>query len=1715
MNDIVSPVQNISYTNKDFKTIYEELLDLAKNLGSKWDPSLSNESDPGVILLKLNAVIADKCNYNIDKSVLECFPLSVTQITNARQLFEQLGYYMKWRQSATTKVTMNWIGNKTYDYEYATIQPFTMVTDSENTIIYTLLGTYDEISDYNVSEMKLLCNGASSSAVLCNAIQGVPVQLTVSGNRLITVENLDANNRLYFPDTVIAENGIFITNAGEGINYNKWQRKNNLLVENYNNYYYRFGVNKEGTNCYIEFPEDVERLFGEGIYVTYIRTDSEYGNISSGYLSKFYDSITASLGGENVILTSDVISITNNSAASNGTSYEDINEAYRNYKNVVGTFNTLVTLRDYIGAIIESGFVSNAFVCDRTNDVQTTYNVVTSTNNIEQKYTYIEDNTYVEDDVEKTVPYMNAFSIKLYLLKYAASTSDLSSFRTSFDMMTDEDINVVNLKKYIEDLKIIPHDYESIIDPGDLFPHVAYFRNIYPVECTITTQSTLNNQQKQEIRNNIIRNLYNNLSSKDLNFGDAIEYDLVYNLISESDPRIKYVSLFNMNYSTQAVYLDSNSKITYDATAQKWFDSAYNVVNPKDYNLDVVDPIDGATLTLPATFKYEYINGDLYDDVYFCSNTKNNINDTLVYIPKNQRSETLQGTVDINPSIYYNKVGIDKCYRLLRFEVDSITFEKAWFLNDKEVDLSDYGITIDSSSDPKVGDTLTVQFNSTISNIDPSYESESATTPSVEVDFDTFISYMKNSMPHTSIDEIVFECQEVTRSPIWNIYDDSTDELIEDEVSTDTLSEDFGITITTVESIALSDQFKVRLSYGHQVKYDTISKSILAGTTQFYIKDETFDYRLNQIAHYFNDPNEVVEEGQTPTKIPYIPDVAKLRGNVDITFTQDNTVYELRENESLQFYSPNLIEQAKYSNYVKFEYYITKSLEANSNYQLRNNEFIIFYWTESDNDAGVSYHYQCYGAGNIICPSFSLPLLTTNEKDNLIATKKDYNIVQYDSQNNTINSSWSKTAMLPYGASQEIAKIKDSKQILSGSKTISIKVANQFTIDRNSNYYLYWIVNNTTINTFNQQTYVLFNVGKADRMLQAGEYVIYTDVYKKNYEILGEGTQLVRNNTTTEWAVKAINSSNVLTNGLDALDNNWFVLGDGETLTVVENAFTNIGSGCMVSIVAGDPKTNFYTPSYRYISDGTTLEGLAFESSLWYSKYISAGTYRITYDGSDWYVSYNGQSEEKPTNLADVGITLPSSITPAVDDYIEIDIEYSYRLVFNKDGYSIYIPQSSDETTTNSVYLSDFIIKYKLAGDLDVDSNWVTIDNVTLNNTINWNGRSLLAVNIGPDNPQYLLSNQSILLTNKDDNELDPIIGANKTFYVTKSSDVVDRGENVVTEEESAITEIDFSVDNDIWNNKNTAAGSYEYTYKLVSEQDEPEVYEWQNAVGVAVDLSSLGITINTPSTDLLNGDKIIITNSAPLHYPTVILGSSSVTSYGNDDVLPYYIEYDNWGNTTLKYLSLYVYTEILSTAGETIYGSSGTVSLIFSPNPDEQSTKDSKTISFNLPAGEYILPVKNNNSELDSIEIFLDATSETYNETTQLYPIWDKNKEHGNLKLAKTYYLKMNLTGIEDHTLTMIVKGHKMQVAVLLDNVYKYVKPNQFDKVTNEMSDSEFGLIEERIMLLDKEHRYKYDYIVDSVNAVANPIDAQSFNSINHIYNRYTICEFSYANIS
>lgn len=532
-------LSNLSYVNKDFQSIYVELLDLVKKLTYRWDPSISNESDPGVLLIKLMAICADKNNYTSDKNVLECFPESVTQEPNARQLFEQLGYTMHWYQAATSEISMKWVDDETI-YAYK-IPRFTMVSNDKNSIVYTI-----------VDEREIMGDGSITTA---NVIQGVAETYTVNGEELITTANLDANNRLYFPDRNVAENGVFICNAdsttegGRQENYDSWVRKTNLAVEPLGQYCYKFGVSNDGESCYIEFPDDIQSLMGEGLYITYIRTDGEDGNISAKVLEKFYNDVTITDPEDpesSLVLSADNVLITNLSSATNGYNPESIDSAYRNYKRTVGTFNTLVTLRDYANAIIESGMVSNAFVCDRTDDVQVSYNVLSTSNDVTH---YV---NCVETDSNDN-PLMEAFDLKMFVLRNVDRPSTPDEYNSSFDVLvndvSDTDPVIDNILSYINDLKSVQHDFQPIL-PNK----IVMFRNKYTIDCKVIPQYRVTALQEEDIRGRIQRALYTQLNAKAIEFGEEITFAEVYDIIMAADERIKAITLGPLDYKTYAVY---------------------------------------------------------------------------------------------------------------------------------------------------------------------------------------------------------------------------------------------------------------------------------------------------------------------------------------------------------------------------------------------------------------------------------------------------------------------------------------------------------------------------------------------------------------------------------------------------------------------------------------------------------------------------------------------------------------------------------------------------------------------------------------------------------------------------------------------------------------------------------------------------------------------------------------------------------------------------------------------------------------------------------------------------------------------------------------------------------------------------------------------------------------------------------------------------------
>lgn len=555
-------ISNTSYTNKSFQEAFPELLELAGKLSYKWNPAVSNESDPGVVILKEMALLIDKLNYNSDKNILETFPLSATQEPIARELFKLLGYFPKWYMSATNKISLQWDNEKEeIDADVVKaiqLQDFISVSDPDNEYVYTIItpGVLVE---------------TDGTPTVVDAIEGKINDLIINGYDTITIDLLDKDNRIYIPNYNVAENGIYIyNNTFSGGVGQYWSRVDNLATQALEQYVYEFGVDQANNQCYIQFPDDIASLIGIGLKVKYITSMGSQGTVNVGVLNQLFNSYTGEytdVSGNklSILLTNDNLKVANIALKTVGNDPESIDEMYRGYKKIVGTFDTLVTLRDYCNAFYRIGNktegniakCSNDFVCDRTNDIQNSYKILTESEDGLNIYDY----KYNE---ELTEP----FDLKLYALQFNDIVNDESinnnwtsteldiAYQDTFWMMEDYKVQDITrtteyqkLISQVYDYKLAQHDFKSLDENK-----IALVKNKYDIDCKIVPTSVLTDIQIDEIKMNIKRALYRKYNARRVDFGDAADYAEIQRTILESDPRIKYVIMGEMKYHTYVMY---------------------------------------------------------------------------------------------------------------------------------------------------------------------------------------------------------------------------------------------------------------------------------------------------------------------------------------------------------------------------------------------------------------------------------------------------------------------------------------------------------------------------------------------------------------------------------------------------------------------------------------------------------------------------------------------------------------------------------------------------------------------------------------------------------------------------------------------------------------------------------------------------------------------------------------------------------------------------------------------------------------------------------------------------------------------------------------------------------------------------------------------------------------------------------------------------------
>jgi hypothetical protein len=571
----------LSPTKKDYYQIWNELMELAEKISERWSPVSTNESDPGIVLLKALTAVADKLNYNIDKNTLEAFMPSATQEDSMRKLTEMMGYDMKHYRSATGKVVIT--------YKSSNADSIESFYDGIYFPKFVNLKNEDEDINYITLEDFTIQAGQDSREVA--VMEGELLECESNNDNIITLFQLDDLNRYILPEYTIAENGIFITNIKDSKESDLWKKESNLNTHQLGSKIYKVGFDSASQLPYIQFPEDIKTLIEDGLRIKYVRTNGLNGNIAAKVLSKIEKPGLWATAEDDLIknLTKDSFAVANYSSISNGSDPESLNAAYNNYKKTIGTFDTLVTCRDYMNKIYQmtesdtdtTPLVSNIIVSDIRDDINRSIPICTFNEygicyqdasllepiTIELPNATSEGSTAVKYNENK----IEHFDLIFYPFKPIYGLNNKTEYKNSFKYTAE------NMQKIKADLALNKTIAHNIVDQTNKeAKNVACIKNYLKLRARVSTTKKVTLIEESEILNNIYKAIYKNFNARQIDFGEEIPTESIISVIEKADYRIREVSLDEPALETKFCLLDGSEVSAANIANNELGDKLYN-----------------------------------------------------------------------------------------------------------------------------------------------------------------------------------------------------------------------------------------------------------------------------------------------------------------------------------------------------------------------------------------------------------------------------------------------------------------------------------------------------------------------------------------------------------------------------------------------------------------------------------------------------------------------------------------------------------------------------------------------------------------------------------------------------------------------------------------------------------------------------------------------------------------------------------------------------------------------------------------------------------------------------------------------------------------------------------------------------------------------------------------------------------------------------------
>lgn len=360
----------VNYTDRDYSSLVEKFWQVVPTLTELWKPEA--DSDPGVVLGKWLASVADMLGVNTDWVATEIFAPTVSQRKDAEKVFGLIGYDLGWFTAAKTEVTFtnNSPNDITLDFgfngsNFATLNAYTDITNQSRVITYNILPMTSAYGDKDTrSKRQILTENVDVFAdtdKVTLAPGGSTTRVAVEGelrSYSVTVEDIKRHNyKITLPSQHIDTTAIWVKarSADTGA-YLSTQWIQCSSPAEFVQPEPRFAVTYDNySNAQVQisnYLNQLEDYDGNSLVIYWIDCSGVIGCVGENVLQNFLqakpdNNADAEAAGDIIISNlSNTVELPHTNTVT-GKSPETAKEAYANSRKFINTNNSLITLPDF------------------------------------------------------------------------------------------------------------------------------------------------------------------------------------------------------------------------------------------------------------------------------------------------------------------------------------------------------------------------------------------------------------------------------------------------------------------------------------------------------------------------------------------------------------------------------------------------------------------------------------------------------------------------------------------------------------------------------------------------------------------------------------------------------------------------------------------------------------------------------------------------------------------------------------------------------------------------------------------------------------------------------------------------------------------------------------------------------------------------------------------------------------------------------------------------------------------------------------------------------------------------------------------------------------------------------------------------------------------------------------------------------------------------